>query len=54
MILFEFLLPISCNIAIFLRPNKKICVFRVKGLEILGRVGTHIFFLEKKQQFYAF
>ena len=27
------------------RPNKKICVFRVKGLKILGRVGTHIFLI---------
>ena len=26
------------------RPNKK-CVFRVTGLKILGRVGTHIIFL---------
>ena len=24
------------------RPNKKISVFRVKGLKTLGRVGTHI------------
>ena len=24
-----------------LRPNKKISVFRVKGLKILVRVGTH-------------
>ena len=24
------------------RPNKKISVFRVTGLKILGRVGTHI------------
>ena len=30
------------------RPIKKISVFRVTGLKILGRVGTHIFFLEKK------
>ena len=29
-----------------LRPNKEISVFRVTGLKILGRVGTH-FFLEK-------
>ena len=33
------------------RPNKKISVCRVRGLKILGRVGTHIFliifFLEK-------
>ena len=27
-----------------LRPNKKDSVFRVMGLKILGRVGTHIFF----------
>ena len=27
------------------RPNKKISVFRVTGLKILGRVGTHIFFI---------
>ena len=27
-----------------LRPNKK-SVFRVTGLNILGRVGTHIFFI---------
>ena len=26
-----------------LRPNKKIRVFQVTGLKILGRVGTHIF-----------
>ena len=26
------------------RPNKKISVFRVTGLKILGRVGTHVFF----------
>ena len=34
-----------------IRPNKKISVFRVTGIKILGRVGTHIFliifFLEK-------
>ena len=29
----------------FKRPNKKINVFRVTGLKILGRVGTHIFFI---------
>ena len=28
-------------------PNKKISVFRVTGLKILGRVGTHIFFFWK-------
>ena len=26
------------------RPNKKISVFRVTGLKILGSVGTHIYF----------
>ena len=36
------------------RPNKKITVFQVTGLEILGREGTHIIFLEKKYKFYAF
>ena len=30
------------------RPNKKISVFWVTGLEILGGVGTLFFFLEKK------
>ena len=29
----------------FIRQNKKIYVFWVTGLKILGRVGTHIFFL---------
>ena len=28
----------------WLWPNIKISVFRVTGLKILGRVGTHIFF----------
>ena len=28
----------------FIKPNKKICVFRVTGLKILGRVGTVFFF----------
>ena len=27
-----------------LRPNKKINMFRITGLKILGRVGTHIYF----------
>ena len=40
------------------RPNKKISVFRVKSLNILGRVDTHIlfnyFFSGKKILFYAF
>ena len=26
-------------------PNKKISVFQVTGLKILGRVGTHIFLI---------
>ena len=30
-----------------LRPNKEISVFRVTGLKILGRVGTHFFFREE-------
>ena len=30
-----------------IKPNKKINAFQVTGLENLGRVGTHIFFLEK-------
>ena len=42
-----------------LRPNKKMSVFRVTGLKILGRVCTHIFFLiifflEKKYNFMHF
>ena len=37
------------------QTNKKISVFWVKGLKILGRVGTHIlFFLEKKYNFMHF
>ena len=28
-----------------LRPNKKISVFRVTGLKILGKVGTHLYAL---------
>ena len=28
----------------YIKPNKKISVFRVTGLKILGRVGTHIIF----------
>ena len=35
-------------------PNKKISVFRVMGLKILGRVGTHIFFSGKKYNFMHF
>ena len=37
-----------------LRPNKEISVFRVTGLKILGRVGTHIFFSRKKYNFMHF
>ena len=29
----------------YIRPNNKISVFRVTGLNILGRVGTQIFFI---------
>ena len=39
--------------SLFIWPNKKISVFRVTGLNILGRVGTHIFYkknLKKKQK----
>ena len=41
---------------IHVRPNKKVSVFRVTGLKILGRVGTHIFlkyFLLKKKIFFC-
>ena len=34
----------SHNKSMLIRPNKKISVFLVTGLKILGRVGTHIFF----------
>ena len=37
-----------------LRPNKKISVFRVTDLKILGRVGTHNFFSGKKYNFMRF
>ena len=37
------------QIGLKLRPNKKISVFRVTGLKILGRVGTHIFFVSGKK-----
>ena len=40
---------------IHFRPNKKISVFWVTALKILGRVGTYkflvVFFLEKKYDF---
>ena len=32
------------NFVVKIRPNKKISVFRVTGLKILCRVGTHIIF----------
>ena len=35
---------IFIDIKIQTRPNKKTRVFRVAGLNILGRVGRHIFF----------
>ena len=43
----------------FLRPNKKIRVFRATGLKISGRVGAHIpffnyFFSGKKYNFMHF
>ena len=33
-----------------IRPNEKTSVFQVTGLNILARVGTHIFFLKKKNK----
>ena len=33
--------------ACLVRPNNKISVFQVTGLKVLGRVGTHVFFLKK-------
>ena len=44
------------NILTTVRPNKRISMFRVTGLKILGRVGTHFdyFFFWKKIKFYAF
>ena len=38
----ELLIP--CTVLLIkIRPNKKISMFRVTGLKILGRVGTHFF-----------
>ena len=40
-----------------IRPNKNVSVFRVTGLKMLGRVGSHIFFYffsEKKNNFMHF
>ena len=40
-----------------IRPNKKISMFQVTDLKILGRVGKHIFLINiflEKIQFYAF
>ena len=34
---------ISANVDCCIRPNKELSVFRIMGLKILGRVGTHIF-----------
>ena len=47
MILFECLLPISCNIAIFLRPNKKNKCVSGNGSENF-RLGRHTYFFLKK------
>ena len=38
------------NYYVFVEPNKKISVFWVTGLKILGRVGTHIFFKKKNSE----
>ena len=37
-------IEIQINEILTLMPNKKICVFWVTGLKILGMVGTQIFF----------
>ena len=47
------------NVCFILRPNKKISLFQVMGLKILGRVGRlffffNFFFLEKKYDFMHF
>ena len=42
---------------IFIGPNEKKSMFRVTGLKIIGRVGTHIFFdyfFAGKNMIYAF
>ena len=49
----------SVGIANSIRPNKKINMFLVTGLKILGSVGTHIFFKyffsqKKKNNFMGF
>ena len=36
------------NIAVNIEPDKKISVFWVTGLKILGWVGTHFFFWKQK------
>ena len=36
---------VQLNLEGKVRPNKKMSVFRVMGLKILGRVGTHIFLI---------
>ena len=52
--IFKFLFVGDINCTLFshpysgaglLGPNKKISVFRVTNLKILGRIGTHIFLL---------
>ena len=44
MLLNMFMWVLIAKLVFCLRPNKKISVFRVTGLKILGRVGTHFFF----------
>ena len=45
------LLPLSSSRVWFqgfqFRPNKKISVFQVTGLKILGRLGAHILLIKK-------
>ena len=45
-------LRVLCNLPFSL--NKKISVFRVNSLKVLGRVGTHNLFLEKIYNFMHF
>ena len=42
------------QVAYVVRPNKKISVFRVTGLKTLGRVGIHIYFFWKINNFMHF
>ena len=39
----SFCWGIGILLVVSFRPNKKISVFWVTGMEIIGRVGTHIF-----------